>query len=53
MDIVEEIRRDSRLSVGVSTRASISLYRLSQAYALVNGRDYVIPDDVKAMAKPA
>ena len=53
MDIVEEIRRDNRLSIGVSTRASISLYRLSQTYALLNGRDYVIPDDVKAMALPA
>ena len=53
MDIIESIRRDDRLSVGVSTRASISLYRLSQAYALINGRDYVIPDDVKAMALPA
>ena len=53
MDVIESIRRDDRLSVGVSTRASISLYRLSQAYALINGRDYVIPDDVKAMALPA
>lgn len=53
MDIVERVRKDNRLSVSVSTRASISLYRLSQAYALVNGRDYVIPDDVKAVAPSA
>ena len=53
MDIVEQVRKDNRLSVSVSTRASISLYRLSQAYALVNGRDYVIPDDVKAVAPSA
>jgi MoxR-like ATPase len=53
MDIVNEIRKDDRLAVSVSTRASISLYRLSQAYALLNGRNYVIPDDIKIMAYPA
>ena len=36
-----------------STRAILHLQRLSQAWALVNGRDYVLPDDVKYLLKPA
>ena len=35
---------------GASTRASIALYRASQIYAALNGRDYVIPEDVKREA---
>ena len=35
-----------------STRAAIGLYRASQALALLEGRDYVVPDDVKSLAIP-
>ena len=38
--------------MGASPRASQALLRTSQAYAAINGRDYVLPDDVKAMVKP-
>lgn len=53
LDIIDEVRKDNRLAIPISTRASISLYRLSQAYALVNNRDYVVPDDIKATAYSA
>ena len=39
-------------AVSVSTRAALALYRAAQALALVNGRSYVIPDDVKQLAVP-
>jgi MoxR-like ATPase len=38
--------------LGASTRASLSLYRAVQALALLEGRDYVVPDDVKQLAAP-
>lgn len=38
--------------LGGSPRAAISLYLCSKAKALIDGRDYVIPDDVKFVAKP-
>ncbi|MFB6491259.1 MAG: AAA family ATPase [Thermoproteus sp. AZ2] len=44
------MRRDSRVAAGASPRALISLMRAARAYALVKGRKYVIPDDVKALA---
>ena len=43
-------RRDGRILAGPSPRAIVSLFRLSRAMALVKGRDYVIPDDVKAVS---
>ena len=38
--------------MGVSTRGALCLYRASQALALMENRDYVIPDDVKRLAVP-
>lgn len=38
--------------MGVSLRGTLALLRASQAYALVQGRDYVVPEDVKALAVP-
>jgi MoxR-like ATPase len=40
------------IALGASTRAALSLYRAAQALALVEGRDYVVPDDVKSLAAP-
>ena len=40
------------MQLGVSTRAAISLLRASQARALLEGRDYVAPEDVQRMAEP-
>ena len=45
-------RKSGALQLGVSTRAAISLLRASQARALLEGRDYVVPEDVQRMAEP-
>ena len=45
-------RKTGALQLGVSTRAAISLLRASQASALLDGRDYVSPEDVRRMAEP-
>ena len=42
----------SYITVGASPRASIALYRCSKIRAFLNGRDYVIPEDIKAVAYP-
>ena len=52
LDIVEATRRCEELQVGVSTRGALSLYRAAQASALIDGRAFVIPDDVKRLTKP-
>ena len=39
--------------LGASPRGSLALYRASQALAAITGRDFVIPDDIKALAEPA
>lgn len=48
--LVAETRRHPDVELGSSPRGSIALHRVSQAYALYQGRAYVLPDDVKAMA---
>ncbi len=50
--IVERTRNHEALALGVSPRASQALYRAVQALALVEGREYAIPDDVKRLAGP-
>ena len=52
LDIVAATRESEELHVGVSTRAAISLSRAAQSYALIRGRDFVVPDDVKDLAVP-
>ncbi len=52
LDIVGATRQCSELHVGVSTRGALSLYRAAEAIALIEGRDYVVPDDVKQLAIP-
>jgi len=51
--LVEATRVNADLYLGASPRASIMLLRASRAYAAAEDRDYVIPDDVKALAVPA
>ncbi len=53
LDIVEETRNNEYFRVGVSTRGALSFYRGCQARAITEGRDHVIPDDVKQLAVPA
>ena len=48
--IVRATREDGAFELGASPRASLSLFRTARAHAAINGRDYVLPDDVKAMA---
>ena len=50
--IVEKTRTHDSLALGVSPRGSQALYRAAQALALVEGREYAIPDDVKRLATP-
>jgi len=51
--LVSSTRSHPDVYLGASPRGSIALYRASQALAGLLGRDYVIPDDVKALAEPA
>jgi MoxR-like ATPase len=48
--LVTATRNESRLRIGISPRGSLALYRSAQAYAGIQNRDYVIPEDVKEMA---
>ena len=48
--LLRHTRGDTRLHLGASPRAGINLLRVAKARALVAGRDYVVPDDVKAVA---
>jgi len=50
--IVEKTRNHESLALGVSPRGSQALYRAVQALALLEGREYAIPDDVKRLAGP-
>ena len=50
MDIVEATRTQGGFVMGVSTRGALALYRAAQAFAALQGRDYVIPEDVKGLA---
>lgn len=49
LDIVTATRNSQYVRLGVSPRGSIALLRTSKAYAFINGRNYVVPDDVKAV----
>jgi MoxR-like ATPase len=51
-DISQASRNHPEISLGVSARGSIALLRCAKAYAYLSGRDYVVPDDVKAVAVP-
>jgi MoxR-like ATPase len=50
IDLVGATRSHSEVYLGASPRGSLSLYRASQAYAAISGRDYVLPDDIKHLA---
>lgn len=51
--LVEESRKHPAVKLGASPRAGIALIRLAKALAYIDSRNYVIPDDIKAVAKPA
>jgi MoxR-like ATPase len=52
VDVAQATRRSSHLSLGVSPRATLALQRVAKARAAAEGRSYVLPDDVKALAVP-
>ncbi len=51
-ELVDKTRSHPDVYLGASPRGALALYRTAQARAVTHGRDYVIPDDVKALAQP-
>jgi MoxR-like ATPase len=52
VDLVNQTREHAEVYLGASPRGSLALYRACQARSAMQGRDYVLPDDVKALAVP-
>jgi len=52
LDIVAGTRANKAFALGVSPRGALAYYRTAQALAAIRGRNYVIPDDIKTMARP-
>ena len=50
--LVMETRNHPQIAIGINPRGTLCLLRTAQAYALLNHRDYVTPDDVKDLIKP-
>ena len=50
LDIVRATREDESIRLGISPRGLVTLQRATQAFAFLSGRDYAMPDDVKALA---
>jgi MoxR-like ATPase len=53
VDLAQATRGDHRIALGASPRGALALLKLARASAVLRGRDFVTPDDVKAMAAPA
>lgn len=49
--IVSSTRENDKIKLGISPRGAIALRKASQAYAVISGRDYVMPDDVKCLSE--
>lgn len=52
-DIVQATRSQRQVEIGASPRGSLAIFKLSRARAVLHGRDYVVPDDVKEVVGPA
>lgn len=52
IDIIDATRHNEKISLGVSPRGSIALMKAAQVNAVLDGRDFVIPDDIKKVAAP-
>jgi MoxR-like ATPase len=52
MTIVQTTRAHPEVSLGVSTRGALTYFKVAQALAMVSGRDFVVPEDVKRLAVP-
>lgn len=53
IEIVNKTRTHSNVAVGASPRGSLALLKLTRAHAALQGRDYILPDDIKKYASPA
>ncbi len=51
IELVSATRRNDCVTLGISPRGSICLFKASRAFAMINARDYVTPDDIKTMAR--
>jgi MoxR-like ATPase len=51
--LTQATRADARVALGASPRGALALLKLARAEAALRGREFVLPDDVKAMAEPA
>ena len=52
LEVIDATRNMEDIQLGASPRASLALYRASQAWAAIQGRAYVVPDDIKRMVSP-
>lgn len=50
MAIIEGTRKNEKIQIGVSPRGTLALFKASQAYAAINGRDFMLPEDIKKIA---
>jgi MoxR-like ATPase len=53
LDLVTATRKHHEIYLGASPRGSLALFRAAQAHAALAAREYVLPDDIKAIAVPA
>jgi MoxR-like ATPase len=51
--LADATRRHGQVEIGVSPRAELDLLQLARGHAVLSGRNYVVPEDVKALAAPA
>jgi MoxR-like ATPases len=52
VNIVKATREDPNVQLGASPRGSLALFRAAQAWAVIKGREFVLPDDIKELTKP-
>jgi len=52
IDLIQQTRQHVEVYLGASPRGSLALFRMAQARAAISGRDYVLPDDIKALVVP-
>ncbi len=52
LEVVRRTREEPRLQVGVSPRGAVALFRAARAYAMVQGRHFLVPDDILALVVP-
>jgi MoxR-like ATPase len=52
MTIVHTTRTHAEVALGVSTRGALTFFKVCQALAMVHGRDFVVPEDIKRLAAP-